>query len=182
MTALPTSCAATILHLTCFLIQDTHLRCIAICHMRDRIRHICSKRICLCKIFSVINLPIISSWFSCISVFHQLLTGSSACFPCYQSLSGAGSCTGIRCNPGIASLIYNILTFHICIGHNHLSGRYQVPVRYRMHRNKYAASYRLLKSASHVPYPGYQHRHRHFSWRIRFRPVCLLPEQHHNSS
>ena len=87
-------CSNHFLNLTCFLIQDTHLRRIAVGYMGNRIRHICAKRICLCKIFPIINFTDhIINGLTCIAVLHNLIAGSAAGFPCYQSLSGTGSCT-----------------------------------------------------------------------------------------
>ena len=110
-----------LLHLTGSGINHAHLGRISIRNMRHRIRHICAKRICLCKVFSIINDSLhILKFFSCSAVFHQFLTGSAAGLSCDQSLSGTGRCSGIRRNPGIVSLIHNIIMFQICVCYDHL--------------------------------------------------------------
>ena len=85
-------CSNYFLDLTCFLIQNTDLCRIAISYVRNWIRHICTKRICLSQIFSIINLTDhIIDGLTCLAVLHNLIAGTAACFSCDQSLSGTGS-------------------------------------------------------------------------------------------
>ena len=47
-----------LLELPGLFVEDAHLRCVAICHMGNRIRFVCAEGVCFRVIFAVEFLPV----------------------------------------------------------------------------------------------------------------------------
>ncbi len=109
-------------------VQDAQLRCIAIGHVRDRIRHVCAKLVGFGQILAI-ELASGKRGQVAGERFVKFLTCAAAGLACDQRLARAGGIARVGCNPRVRALIDDLLTRERRVGHHHLHqhGAYALP-------------------------------------------------------